>query len=598
VPAAAREDDGPNFGAFVRRRGQDVLRFAYLLTGDQGAARALTVWSLTELGARWAPLLREYDDPEVAVRVLVTGRYLRGPALEPVPPALQPADPDVDDPSAVWGYGAGTDEVSSGWDDLRGRPAAERADLVLRQWAELDGETLDQALRPARRPPFAGLLASLRAQPPRARLRAALRRLEEYGDRDNDRVLIDARRGGPGPPSTWLLQQVFRYAERRAPELEPELLATIEARAETRRQQRRTSSRRLTAVTVAAVATMLALGALIRDPVPPPAAKAASPERSLTWYQAWPSSTVTRFVDQLRGGRDYRPLRFIDLRTAMGSTVSSTGESELFLVDVRARTARRLGLLNGPLDPLQTATDGLHVGWLVRYTTGPNAGAELWVADVAGGRSRLLATIPPPQLRERTPMLGMGAGRLYVVRTRGAESPGVEISSVPLTGGELRTELSLPGYIPVGWPWFSTIGSNSRQRVIVRNAVTGAIREGRLPDGSSFGACGRAWCIGAVPPGEQQRPGEVLIGQLDGSRRTRVVLAHIETGPLLPVLAGRFVLTRDSSGATFLHDLRDNQTVQMSGTVRHIVVSGRLIGWRIAGELGARWRIADLRQLP
>ena len=598
MPAAAREDDGPNFGAFVRRRGQDVLRFAYLLTGDQGAARALTVWSLTELGARWAPLLREYDDPEVAVRVLATGRYLRGPALEPVPPALEQADPDVDDPSAVWGFGAGTDEVSSGWDDLRGRPAAERADLVLRHWAELDGETLDQALRPARRPPFATLLASLRAESPRARLRAALRRLEEYGDRDSDRELIDVRRGGPGPPSTWLLQQVFRYAERRAPELEPELLATIETRAETRRQQRRTSSRRLTTVAVAAVVTVLVLGGLIRDPAPPPAAGAAPREHPLTWYQAWPSSTVTRFVDQLRGGRDYLPLRFIDLRTALGSTVSSTGESELFLVDVRTRTARRLGVLNGPLDPLQTATDGLHVGWVVQHSTRPSGGGELWVADVAGGPSRMVAMIPPPQLPERTLILGMGAGRLYMVRTRGTESPGVEISSVPLTGGELRTELALPGYIPVGWPWFSTIGSGSRQRVIVRNAVTGAIREGRLPDGSSFGACGRSWCVGAPPPGERRHPDEVLIGQLDGSRRTRLLLAHVETGPLLPVLAGRFVFTRDSSGATFLHDLRDNQTVQMSGRVRYIVISGRLVGWRIAGELGARWRIADLRQLP
>ena len=618
--AATRDEEGPDFDAFLRHRGRDVLRFTYLLTGDAGSARVLALWSLAELGARWRPLVREHGDPEVAVRVLATSRYLHQPGAPPepapVPPAPEPAGPVPAKaagpvpsgrfpalPLPAW-YDADpapvdtAPEGGAGWEELRARSPADRADLVLRHWAELDVAALDSALRPHR----TSLLSALRTASPRAQLRATLRRLAEPPTGD-DRALIDAapRSNGPdrsGPLSGWFLQQVFRFGERYAPELEPDFLATVEAQATTRRRRYQRQRRLVSAGIAAVVVTALGAGALVSEPPPsPPQAAGGGASAALSWSEAWPGSRVTRFVAELQDGRAYRPLRFLDLRTALATTIDGSGTSELIIVDVLSRTARSLGNVGWPVDDVTIATDGFHVGWLARDTTNRAIGGRLWVADISGGRPRMLAEMPAAQLREHEPMLGMGAGRLYVIRTRGTENRAVDISSIRLTGGKLEHELSLPGFLPVGWPWFSTLATSSKQDVQVRNVLTGVEREGRLPSGSSLGACEGQWCMGVLQPSRRGPAGEVLLGRLDGSRRTQAVLSHPDSGPPLPVIAGRFVLTEGPDGVTFLRDLRENQQVRMSGTVRQVVPSGVLLGWSVGTSRGVRWRIADLTHL-
>lgn len=580
---------GPDFGSFLRRRGQDVLRFCQLLTANPGAARELARWSLGELGARWRPLVREYGDPETAVRVLAASRYLRGPEL----PAGDVPEPEPGEDA----------QVARGWDELRARPPADRAELVLRHWAELDGEALDAVLDPPRR----SLLATLRTDPPAARLRRGWQRFTEPPD-DRDHALIDGPNalidGGPAgapPEPGWLLPQVFRHGERHAPELDTELLADVEARASTLGRERRRRSRLTAGATAAAVLAVIGLGGLVREPPPPPAAAAggAGATAPLTWREAWPRSDVTRFRDVLADGRDYRPLRFLDLRTAIGSINRVSGPSELLLVDVIARTARPLGTFDGVLDTAQTATDGTHIAWFARRGSDPAKGGQLWVAPIRGGEPRLLAAVSGSDFRERTPLVGMGEGRVYLVQARTLETASIELSSIPISGGQLRADRSLPGYLPVGWPWFSTIGNGSGARVTVRNAVTGVVLHGRLPRGSAFGACGRSWCVGSVAPSERKQPGQVYVARLDGGNRATVVLAAVESTPPLPVMVGRFVLVRGADDSTLLHDLRENRSVRMYGSVRVIVPSGRMLGWRVGGEVGGgRWRIADLRQLP
>lgn len=577
--AAARDDEGTGFGAFLHHRGQDVLRLGYLLTGSQKTARTLAVQALADLGGRWPAMLREHHDPTTAVRVLTSQHFLREPPADPETPAED------------------GDEIASGWQELQNRPPAERAGLIMQHWAELDNDALDQALAVPRQT--------------RSAVRKRLLLLNRIGEslgrflepRDSP-VLIDleTHRPGAGERLTgWFLQDVFRYAERDAPLPDAEFVAEVEAQALVRQRQARRRQRVTSSAVAAAVVMVVGAGSLVRqDPPPPPppspAAGGAAVAASLTWADVWPGSSVTRFVAELRDGRAYLPLRFIDKRTAVASTYPSSGTPQLLLVDVLHRTARVLGTIAGPLDRVQTATDGFHVGWMTPGGAGL-AGGQLWVADIKGGPSRMVANVPPLQLRESRPSLGMGTGRIYLVRARGSENRSVEISSVRITGGTLQHEMTLPGFLPIGWPWFSTVATSSRQQVRIRNALTGEEREGRLPRGSTLGVCEGIWCVGTLQRGGPTRPGEVLVGLLDGTHRSRLVPSHPQIGPP-PVLAGRFVLTRGVDGATYLYDLRQDRQVRLSGSVRQVVPSGRLLGWSVQGIRGTRWRIADLAPLP
>ncbi len=577
--ADARDDEGTGFGAFLHHRGQDVLRLGYLLTGSHSAARALAVQALADLGGRWRTLLREHHDPTTAVRVITSQHFLREPSADPEPPA------------------ADDDEIATGWQELQNRPPGERAGLVMQHWAELDNDALDQALKFQ---PRAAHERPLRALLNRAREAAA--RSAEFGGGSQVLIDVDTHRPGAGERLTgWFLQDVFRYAERDAPLPDAGFVAEVEAQALVRKQHARRRQRVTTSAVAAAVVMVVGAGTLVRqDPPPPPpppaAAGGAALAEPLTWSDVWPGSSVTRFVAVLRDGRAYQPLRFIDKRTVVASTFPSSGAPQLLLVDVLDRTARVLGTVAGPLDRVHTATDGFHVGWMNPGGAGLTGG-QLWVADISGGPSRLVATVPAAPPRETMPSLGMGAGRIYLVRARGSDNRTVEISSVRITGGTLQHEMTLPGFLPIGWPWFSTVATSSRQVVHVRNALTGEEREGRLPRGSALGVCEGIWCVGTLQRSGPTRPGEILVGLLDGTHRTRLVPSHPHTGPP-PVLAGRFVLTKGADGATYLHDLRLDREVRLSGSVRQVVPSGRLLGWSVQGTRGTRWRIADLAPLP
>jgi hypothetical protein len=411
-----------------------------------------------------------------------------------------------------------------------------------------------------------------------------------------DRALIDVQRPASHRSDRLTgryLQDVFRHAERSTPTLDADFVNDVIARATGRRQQ---LQRRYRVVAAAAALILTIAGgasALTPEPAPPPKAAGAAAGAPLTWADAWPNTRITRFVAELEDGRSYRPLRFVDLRTALALTLGPTPPAQLVLVDLNSRTAQSLGTVTEPVDEIATATDGFHVSWISTR----RGNTELWIADVKRRSPRLVTTVPPLSPRAHPWALGMGAGRLYLVRWRGAEHHTVEILSIRHTGGPLRNELTLPGYVPVGWPWFSTVARSANQDVQIRNALTGAERVGRLPRGSALGVCDGMWCVGTLRSDGVRMDGEVLVGQLDGSHRRSVALARPEIGPP-PVMAGRFVLVRSHDEATYLHDLRQDQRVRLAGTVRHVVPSGRYFGWSVGTPHGTRWRLADLAPLP
>lgn len=90
----------PGFTAFAADQARSLARTALSLTGDEAAARALTVAALTAVAARWSAV--RWSFPVHAARAALYESYLRSPASRgrgrgrsrPAPPAFAPAGAD------------------------------------------------------------------------------------------------------------------------------------------------------------------------------------------------------------------------------------------------------------------------------------------------------------------------------------------------------------------------------------------------------------------------------------------------------------------------------------------------------------------------
>ncbi len=127
----SRSDD-EEFRLFVLARSRALLRTAYLLTGDMGAAEDLLQTALLKTYRHW-PRITHRDAPDAFVRrVMVTSHaswWRRRRVLEQsvavLPERISPGDSSAS---------AARDEM---WETLAGLPARMRAVLVLRYWEDL-----------------------------------------------------------------------------------------------------------------------------------------------------------------------------------------------------------------------------------------------------------------------------------------------------------------------------------------------------------------------------------------------------------------------------------------------------------------------------
>ncbi|HET9655363.1 MAG TPA: sigma factor-like helix-turn-helix DNA-binding protein [Kineosporiaceae bacterium] len=124
------EPTGPRFEEFVAARGEAVLRFAYLLTGDATTASALVRQALARTQRDWSRVCRA-DHPEAYARRLVVARYVGSRHRAPAAPPLS-------DPGAA---SSRPGEPPTGrariWPALAGLPPRQRAVLVLRYHQDL-----------------------------------------------------------------------------------------------------------------------------------------------------------------------------------------------------------------------------------------------------------------------------------------------------------------------------------------------------------------------------------------------------------------------------------------------------------------------------
>lgn len=148
------------FGEFVSRRSTQLLRTAYLLTGDRGHAEDLLQTALLKTYRHW-DRLRDKEDPAAFVRRVMATSYAMSWRRRRVAESLTGEPPDR---GAEATDGADRDEM---WRALATLPPRMRAVLVLRYWEDLSevetAAVLDCSLGTVKSQASRGL-ARLRAQ--------------------------------------------------------------------------------------------------------------------------------------------------------------------------------------------------------------------------------------------------------------------------------------------------------------------------------------------------------------------------------------------------------------------------------------------------
>ncbi len=131
-----------DFEEFVVFRGHALLRFAYLLTGDQYLAEDLTQEALVRAHRRWSYI--ERASPEPYLRKAIVRQYLSWRRRRSSSETTVANLPDRPDPSKEIDRVAERDEL---WSLLRTLPRAQRAVLVLRYYEDLADRDIAEILR-------------------------------------------------------------------------------------------------------------------------------------------------------------------------------------------------------------------------------------------------------------------------------------------------------------------------------------------------------------------------------------------------------------------------------------------------------------------
>ncbi|MFI5916223.1 SigE family RNA polymerase sigma factor [Dactylosporangium sp. NPDC051541] len=138
------------FEEYVAARGQALVRFAALLTGDEHRAEDLVQDALTKAYLRWAHI-RRGDDPDVYLRRLVLNAsrsWWRRRRNREVVGIVDIDAPrlifvDIDESGAVDAEAAERDAL---WRLIRDLPDQQRAVVVLRYYEDLDDPTIARIL--------------------------------------------------------------------------------------------------------------------------------------------------------------------------------------------------------------------------------------------------------------------------------------------------------------------------------------------------------------------------------------------------------------------------------------------------------------------
>lgn len=134
------------FDEYVTGRGQALLRFGYVLTGDRHLSEDLVQEALAKAHRRWSHI-GGLDHPDAYVRRIIVNNFLswhrRAQRLSIVASPPEPA------PSGVHGgdHGAQLADRHAMWQVLAELPKQQRAVLVLRFYEGLDDDDIAHLVR-------------------------------------------------------------------------------------------------------------------------------------------------------------------------------------------------------------------------------------------------------------------------------------------------------------------------------------------------------------------------------------------------------------------------------------------------------------------
>ncbi|PPK64151.1 SigE family RNA polymerase sigma factor [Actinokineospora auranticolor] len=163
------------FDEYVRDRGQALLRFAYLLTGDRHLAEDLVQTALLKAHGRWR-WVRAADRPDAYLRRILVNAHLdwrRRRSSTELP--VEPGDSWFGAASAA-DHAEGVAERARTWGALATLPPRQRAVLVLRFYEDCDDRAIAELLGCAE--------STVRSQASRAL--AALRSSWTVGDEEKE----------------------------------------------------------------------------------------------------------------------------------------------------------------------------------------------------------------------------------------------------------------------------------------------------------------------------------------------------------------------------------------------------------------------------
>lgn len=133
--------DIEQFRDFVLRRSPDLLRTAYLLTGDRGHAEDLLQTALLKTYRHWNRPRNQAEPAAFVRRVMVTSHAMAWRRRR----VDERSTADVPEPAAARGSAEPTDQDDL-WRTLAQLPPRMRAVLVLRYWEDLSEAETAQVL--------------------------------------------------------------------------------------------------------------------------------------------------------------------------------------------------------------------------------------------------------------------------------------------------------------------------------------------------------------------------------------------------------------------------------------------------------------------
>jgi hypothetical protein len=344
----------------------------------------------------------------------------------------------------------------------------------------------------------------------------------------------------------------------------------------------------------------LAAGALLLfgAPTNPKAAALTPLPVSVAWAKAQAAAVPATLAD----GTAYTPLYFLDAKTSIGSAPAKDGSALRLLYRDAKGSLRQLRRVPQKQNPSfgNVVVSGNTAAWLEGTGSGRT---QVWAIDLKDGHPARLVTPDTGQvvLHDSEFDLSIAAGRLYWIATDNTQANGVQVRSVPLTGGAVQTRTETGSWQLSTWPYLVNGVAEPDGTTLLRNLVTGKDTPVKHASGLQTTNCSPAWC--QVVTFAHDGANHIELRHLDGSGRIWIPgsamqsaiadVTPLEKFAVLAQIDGNVELTRNR--ALFVFQIATHQIVELSLDAATVTYRNGVLWWSNGGAQTTIWHTLDLR---